>query len=197
MEKTIRTFIASALPVEIIDFASGLQNRLKRDGLSLKWVKPGNMHLTLKFLGDITPGQSRTVLDAIQIIGERHAPLALTVQGMGFFPGIRKPRVLWIGLGGETDQLGRLHAQLEDALAESGFKKENRRFSAHLTIARIGKPLNSGHLLDILQAEGRYYPIPFAVRELVLFKSDLRPRGAVYTPLGTVMLKGVKKDNQV
>lgn len=190
MEKTIRTFIASALPVETIDFATGLQNRLKQGGLSLKWVKPDNMHLTLKFLGDITPGQSCTVLEAMQIVGERHASLALTVQGMGVFPGIRKPRVLWIGLGGEIDQLGQLHTQLEDTLAESGFKKENRRFNAHLTIARISKPLDSGHLLDILQAEGRYSPIPFAMRELVLFKSDLRPQGAVYTPLGTVALKG-------
>ncbi len=196
MGNKIRTFIASELPREIIDFASNLQNRFKQQGMVLKWVRPHNMHLTLKFLGDIDPDRKSQILDAIQMVGAHHPPLELKIQGMGVFPGIRKPRVLWIGLGGQTDLLAQMHAYLEQVLETAGFEKEHRRFNAHLTIARINKPLDSGRLLDILQGEGSYAPVSFVLNELVLFKSDLRPQGALYTPLGKAALKSasLKKD---
>lgn len=191
MNKPVRVFIASELPGEIIDFAAGLQRRLKGQELALKWVRPQNMHLTLKFLGDIEFALKDDIVAAMTSVAHTVSPMMLAVQGMGVFPGIRKARVLWIGLGGEIDRLTQVHGQLQDLLAPMGFSKEKRRFNAHLTLARINSPLDADRLLRIIQLEGGYPPIPFHMDEMVLFRSELRPQGARYTALGRVALKGV------
>jgi 2'-5' RNA ligase len=114
--------------------------------------------------------------------------LALFIQGMGVFPGIKRPRVLWIGLGGEVEALRQLNSRIEDELAGLGFARENRGFKAHLTLARFKEGVASRDLLQAFEALGNYTPEPFAAKHLVLYKSDLRPQGALYTPLAEVLL---------
>lgn len=188
MADTIRAFVAFKLPADIIDHAAGLQSALRAKGLRLRWVKPANLHLTLKFLGDIPAADAAVVGTALERIGQGAAPLALTVQGMGVFPGIKRPRVLWIGLGGEIEALELLCSKIENELESLGFPREKRGFKAHLTLARFKERIQPEDLLSAFKELGAYAPKPFSARQLVLYKSDLRPQGAVYTPLADVLL---------
>ena len=183
MADTIRAFVALRLPADIIDHASGLQSALKARGLRLRWVKPQNLHLTLKFLGDIPVTAVADLGLALRRASQGAEPLALTLQGMGVFPGIRRARVLWVGLGGQIEALQSIYQKIEDEFADLGLVREKRGFKAHLTLARIKDPVAPQDLLTAMEAIGDYEPRLFRARQLVLFMSDLRPQGAVYTPM--------------
>jgi 2'-5' RNA ligase len=189
MADAIRAFVAFNLPSDIIDHASGLQSDLKARGLRLRWVRPRNLHLTLKFLGDIPPAVVPEVGSALERASRGTEPLNLTVQGMGAFPGIKRARVLWIGLGGQIEALQLLYSSIEDELAGLGLPREKRGFKAHLTLARMKGRLAPQKLLEAVQALGDYEPRPFRARQLILYKSDLRPQGAIYTPMVEISLK--------
>jgi RNA 2',3'-cyclic 3'-phosphodiesterase len=186
MGTTIRTFIALELPADVIQQAEAIQDQLKRAGLKLRWVRAQHMHLTLRFLGDIAPERSTAVVAAMQQAAAQVGPLSLTIQGLGVFPGIRNPRILWIGLGGRTDALTELRQRLDDALAGDGFTRENKPFKAHLTLARIKEFVDSRFLLQAIEACAMFTPVSFQSEEMVLFRSDLRPNGPVHTPLARV-----------
>jgi RNA 2',3'-cyclic 3'-phosphodiesterase len=188
MVDAIRSFVAFDLPSDIIDHVSGLQSDLKARGLRLRWVRPRNLHLTLKFLGDIPASIVADAGHALRQACRGIGPLALTVQGMGAFPGIRRARVLWIGLGGQVEGLQLLYTRIEDELANLGLAREKRGFKAHLTLARIKAPVAPQELAAAVQEVGNYEPRPFWARQLVLYKSDLKPQGAVYTPMAEVYL---------
>jgi 2'-5' RNA ligase len=183
MADTIRAFVAISLPDDIIDHVSGLQSALKSRGLRLRWVKPQNVHLTLKFLGDIPVAVVGDVGLALQRASRETATMALTVQGMGAFPGIRRARVLWVGLGGQVEALQFLYSRIEDELADLGLAREKRGFKAHLTLARMKGPVDSRDLAAAVEEAGNYEPHPFNARRLILYKSDLRPQGAIYSPM--------------
>lgn len=188
MASPLRTFIAIELPAEVSRELAVLQQHLKTRGLKLRWVKPGNIHLTLKFLGDIMPDDIQAIAPAIQAAAGATSPFDLVVQGLGVFPGSRRPRVLWSGLGGALTQLEQMYRCLEDALAERGIAREKRPFKGHLTLARIKGTVDSRRLLSAIEAEGMFTPLPLPVGELVLFQSRLQPTGAVYTPLSRARL---------
>jgi 2'-5' RNA ligase len=183
MVDTIRSFVAFNLPSDIIDHASALQSDLKARGLRLRWVRPQNIHLTLKFLGDIPEAVVADAGQALERASRGVAPLELTIQGMGVFPGIRRARVLWVGLGGQVEALQSLYSRIEDELADLGFAREKRGFKAHLTLARMKGPVAPRDLLAAVEETGNYQPRPFLARRLILYKSDLRPQGAIYTPM--------------
>lgn len=188
MADTIRTFVAFDLPDDIIDHAAGLQAKLQAYGLKLRWVRPQNLHLTLRFLGDILRQQAAAVGEALQRASRGLPPPQLTVQGLSAFPGVKRPRVLWIGLGGQVELLQTLCCKLEEQLSDLGFAREKRGFKAHLTLGRFkqGRPVYD--LRSAVVELGGYDPKPFTARRLVLYQSDLRPQGAVYTPLNDVWL---------
>lgn len=188
MGETIRAFIAFDLPAHIIQTVEALQQELKRDGLTLRWVRPLNIHLTLKFIGELPVDRMASVTNAMTRAMQAQAPARLTLQGMGVFPHLRRPKVLWMGLGGEVDRVAGIQAALEEGLSAEGFERDHRPFRAHLTLARIPDRFDARRLPLAIKAAGDYDSQPFICRELVLFKSDLQPRGAVYTPLSSVML---------
>jgi 2'-5' RNA ligase len=183
MADTMRAFVALCLPADIIDHVSGLQKALKARGLRLRWVKPRNLHLTLKFLGETPVAAVADIGRALRRASRETASLSLTVQGMGVFPGIRRARVLWVGLGGQVEALQSLYSRIEDEFADLGFAREKRGFKAHLTLARMKGPVAPRELLAAVEATGNYEPLPFLARRLTLYKSDLRPQGAVYSPM--------------
>jgi RNA 2',3'-cyclic 3'-phosphodiesterase len=185
---SIRTFIAFKLPAECLQLAGELQTRLKGDGFKLRWVRPHNIHLTIKFLGELPDHRVADVRAAMQTAAKDFAPLALTVQGMGVFPSFRRPSVLWLGIGGQVGLLEQVHGRLEAQLETLGIEKENRPFKGHLTLARIKQKLDAERLRQSVQAVGQFAPRPFAASELIFFQSQLRPGGAIYTPLETVVL---------
>ncbi|MDA8141922.1 MAG: RNA 2',3'-cyclic phosphodiesterase [Desulfobacteraceae bacterium] len=188
MGKTIRAFIAIELPSDVIALAGDLQSAMKRDGLALRWVRPQNIHLTLKFLGDIPAEMVPDISTAMQQAGGALQPIALTVQGMGVFPGARNPKVLWIGMDGASQRLLQAVADLEAGLAEIGFEKEKRPFKAHLTLARIKAPVEVRQLLEAIERYGGYAPKSFQASEIVLFQSELKPQGPIYRSLARATL---------
>ncbi len=181
MGETLRAFVAFELPEEILQHARSLQASLKEMGVKLRWVKPQNIHLTLKFLGQIPVAHIAAVETAMQSAVQGQGPLRLTVQGMGVFPGIKRPRVLWTGLGGNLDCLQKLALRLETALESQGFAREKRPFKAHLTLARIKTRPQPQRLLHAIEKLGHYPPLAFTAKQMVLFESELRPQGAIYT----------------
>jgi 2'-5' RNA ligase len=188
MTKTLRAFVALILPEEIVDYLVRIQRSLKSKGVSIGWVRPENLHLTIKFLGDMPESDVPRAADALQKAVDGMPAFELTVQGMGVFPGIKRPRVLWVGLGGAPHLLKQLHGRLEAALEPMGVMPDKRGFTAHLTLGRIRKRIDPNRLLTVMVDAGGFAPKSFFAQRLALFKSDLQPRGAIYTPLSEVVL---------
>ncbi|MCB0196741.1 MAG: RNA 2',3'-cyclic phosphodiesterase [Anaerolineae bacterium] len=187
---TIRTFIAIALPDEAQRVVTNLQNRLK--GLApphtVRWTAIQNIHLTLHFLGDIEAAHVEKVGQALQSSIEASQPFTLTLGGLGAFPNMRRPRILWVGVQGDTEPLSAMHRRLGQALNTAiDFTPEKRPYSPHLTIGRIKQGVPSRHIkqlsqsLETEQAVGRL--IKFDVTHISLIKSELKPTGSIYTPL--------------
>jgi 2'-5' RNA ligase len=182
MPALLRAFVAVEPPQELLDALEAVQSELKRR-LRARWVRPGSMHLTLKFLGDIPDGQVAGVADAVQAAAAGHAGFSLSACGIGVFPGIRRPRVIWAGFSGPTGLLVDLQRSLEERLAGLGFPREERSFHGHLTIGRFSEPVDPRLLTEMVDSFDSRCFGEFAVRELVLFQSDLQPKGPVYTAL--------------
>ncbi len=193
MNQTIRAFIAFPLPELISTRICDIQERLKSYRLPVRWVKPENVHLTLKFLGEISLSTITGIAEVIEDTVRDFSPLILFTKGLGVFPGIKKPRVIWIGISGDIKPLSEIQANLETNLEIKGFAKENKPFKSHLTLGRVKDDIHPENLIDILRSFSDFSSEPFEARELVLYKSELNPSGALYTKLQTVYLDGPKK----
>ena len=190
MEK-IRAFIAIELPAEITEALEGVSGELKRAlgaERGLSWVKPGNIHLTLKFLGDIDASAVDDISARLAAAAEGIAPFEVALTTIGAFPGVRNPRVLWVGID-VPDVLRDLKENVEDALDELGFEREERPFRPHLTLCRV-KSAPAGRRLG--RAVDEHPGIPrarFRVESFALMRSQLNPKGAKYTVLKEIHLK--------
>ena len=189
MPDIIRTFIGFELPEKTRSFISSIQEDLKSNGLDARWVQPKNIHLTLKFLGNINKDDTQKVGEAIFKSAADYAPISLTAKGVGAFPGINRPRVLWIGIRGQIDVLIQLQKSLDDQLEQIGFPKENRPFKGHLTLARVKGQIDRVKLINAIKKYGEFEPKSFIADNIILFKSDLKSTGAVYTKLNSLSLK--------
>lgn len=183
MPGTIRSFIAIELPADVLDRVQSLQDGLKALGLKVRWVRPGNLHLTLKFLGNISHTDVENVRSGLSAEIGRFSPVTLSLKGIGVFPGVRRPRVIWVGIGGEVQMLAEIQAAIEDSLAPIGFARENRKFKAHLTLGRFKGPADARKLGEAIVAFNPFSSDVFEIDRLFLFKSELKPTGPEYTPL--------------
>ncbi len=193
MNETIRAFIAFPLPEWITTLISDIQERLKPYRLPVRWVKPENVHLTMKFLGDIPAAAIDGIGDTLKNTVQNFSPLTLFAKGLGVFPGIKNPRVLWVGIAGDLKLLSEIHVNLETNLEKNGFAKENRPFKSHLTLGRFKRDAHPANLFDILQSCSDFSSESFDINELVLYQSELKPSGALYTKLRTAYLDGPQK----
>jgi len=189
----IRSFVAIELPEEARKGLARLRDELERDEHRfVKWVDPGAIHLTLKFLGNIPSKRVTEVTGAMEEATQGTSPLHLQISGLGVFPGLKQVRVLWVGIGGEVDKLSKLQRNIDSALAGLGFPKEERPFAPHLTLARIRQGASPserrsfGELVDSTIFEEKY---PVEVETVNLMKSQLTPAGAIYTRLSAVRLR--------
>jgi 2'-5' RNA ligase len=179
----IRTFIAVDLGKTIRDRAVALQEQLARAGTEVKWVEPENIHVTLLFLGEV---QDREVPRVCQIAadGARAQPVfLLSVEGVGCFPNPRRPRVVWVGVGAGAQPLCALHDALEGPLQELGYRREERRYTPHVTLGRVKSDRPTDRLGAELGAHAGWKGGETTVRELLVMSSQLTPRGPVYTVL--------------
>jgi 2'-5' RNA ligase len=184
----IRSFIAIELPEETRKTLSAVQEELKESGAGVRWVRPGSIHLTLKFLGNIHPTQVEDVASAMVEVVRDHPPIGLCASGLGAFPSKRKPRVIWVGLEGEVERLASIQTRLETVLEPLGFAREKRSFRPHLTIGRVKSRRGLQSLLEAMAAVKLPEFNSFDADEIILYKSDLRPTGAIYTKLHRIPL---------
>ncbi len=188
MSEAIRAFIAFGLPDPVAAHIRDLQEALKSRRFPVKWLAPGNIHLTLKFFGSIRIPEAQKAAEIMaRAVADRPAPV-LRAGGIGAFPSPKRARVLWVGLKGETDRLIRFQGELDRLLTEVGFPAETRPFRAHLTLARARGTIDSKALVDAMAELAKTESPPFAADRLVLYKSDLKPSGAIYTPIVKVTL---------
>lgn len=179
----IRTFVALDLPPKVQEDLGAFCVPLQQLDVPVSWIRPHRVHLTLKFLGNVAPSLMQAIGDALRPVAENTRPFSLRPAGCGAFPSLREMRVVWIGVQGDLGRLTALQQSVEDALQPLGFPKEHRPFRAHLTIGRVKGRRHLKALQDTLAARQNYQGVVFDVSELVLYKSDLKPDGAQYTPL--------------
>jgi RNA 2',3'-cyclic 3'-phosphodiesterase len=185
--RTLRLFVAIELPANVLDALNRVQHNLQRDPAlaRLRWTRPEGIHLTLKFLGETPAARQKDIESAVGRAAHGIQPFDLHLGKLGKFGTRQNPRVLWIDVEGETEPLGRLQSQTERELAKLRYPPENRKFSPHLTLARI-PPERAREVADALDQALAATEAPtatFSVDELSLMRSELKPGGAVYTRL--------------
>lgn len=184
----IRAFIAINLAASVIEEIAKVQSALQDTKGDIRWTRAHNLHLTLKFLGDIARGQVEPILHALQDALRGRPALRLVVRGLGAFPNPKKPRVLWAGIAGEG--LKELSETVETALMALDFPPEEREFTPHLTIGRVRSLRGWDRVLAVMRAHEQADFGESVVDHVTLYQSTLRPDGAVYTPLGVIPLRG-------
>ncbi|HVL81803.1 MAG TPA: RNA 2',3'-cyclic phosphodiesterase [Actinomycetota bacterium] len=143
-----------------------------------RWTRPDGRHLTLRFLGEVADGRVPDISRALRAAASSQRPFAAAFDRVGGFPSLRRPRVLWVGIGPGATEMAALAASVEGELAGLGYDPEDRPFTAHLTLARFREPRPLGELPAVEVPTD-----PFRVGEVVLFRSELHPKGARYTAL--------------
>jgi 2'-5' RNA ligase len=186
---SIRTFIAVPLPEELKRAIHNFGQGLVEKGLRIRLVRPEGIHCTLRFLGDVEEEKVKDIGTAMERAIKGVIPTKLYASGIGVFPHASRPRVIWVGVKGELKQVERLFLNLQNELEGLGFEREKRGFSPHLTIGRWKAPLNSFEkktLKETLKEHGEWNGGEFDLKEVVLYKSQLHPSGARYTPLSRI-----------
>ncbi len=179
----MRTFIAIEISQHIKEALLNFITPCQGDNRNVKWVKPRGMHLTLKFLGEISEERIVDIQKQLQKIGSEHSVFSLHIQGLGTFPpGSKRPRVLWAGIE-EPQPVIRLQKDVEESFEKIHFPREKRDFHPHLTIGRVKNPYGIDKLLSMFNNNPHTEFGRMIVKHITLFKSTLKPSGAEYTKI--------------
>jgi RNA 2',3'-cyclic 3'-phosphodiesterase len=191
----LRSFIAIELSAEAQAALADLQNRLKpiTPPHSVRWTRPASIHLTLHFLGDVAAEDVTQLTGLLQAAASAGRPFSLTLSGLGCFPTLRRPRIIWAGVLGETNSLEHLHQELGKKLKTLGFTLDTRPYSPHLTLGRVKDGIQPRQLFQLGQALAQIQPqvgllATLQVAEISLMQSELKPAGPVYTQLAAAAL---------
>jgi len=185
MSETIRSFIAFDIENEIVvRRLSEVQNMLVNTGANLKIVKPQNIHVTMRFLGNIALHMVDSIHEEMKQIFV--TPFDIELKGLGAFPSLRYARVVWAGIRKGSDELVNVFDQLEPRLRSLGFKRDRKGFSPHLTIARMRTGRHKAELAKCVEELVDYEFGVIRAACLKLKKSVLTPRGPIYTALREV-----------
>jgi 2'-5' RNA ligase len=193
MMSVIRAFIALELSAEIQKRLEGISAQLKErlEGAPVRWVPIENIHLTLKFLGDVSLANIDMLEKILIAVSSMHRAFEISAGGLGAFPKIQNPRVIWVGLEAPAELPSLQHA-IDLETARLGYAREDRPFSPHLTLGRVSRNASAGDIRKIAEVLGGF-KVGFlgvaCVEAVHLFRSDLNPGGAVYTRLFTAPLK--------
>lgn len=180
--KPVRSFLAIEVSPEVRQRIGRIQERLGMYLKGIRWTRPEGIHLTLKFFGDIYEGDVAAIAGAVEGRAAAEAPVHLRAGGLGAFPNAGRARVLWIGLDGDLERLSRLQRDLDGALEGLGYPREKRSFKPHLTLGRAQGERILG-VQDVLRKGESHQAGSFEAGALVLFRSELKPGGAVYTKM--------------
>lgn len=179
----LRCFVAVEIPEPIQALLKPVQTDLQSQiHKGTSWTKPGNFHLTLKFLGDVRPEAIHDVGEVLQRVTDMHPPFPITFGGIGAFPNFARPRVVWMGIKQGASTVSRLAKAVNFELTHLGFPRDNR-FHPHLTLARLRTATNFEPLKHILRKYDTIVGGSMHVNEIALMQSQLHRNGAIYTPL--------------
>jgi len=185
-EGAVRSFVAVLLPDRVRAGLAAVSVELRGQTRGLAWVRADNLHLTLRFLGELEPRMLEPVREAVAAAAAAVPPFTVSLGGLGGFPSGRAPRVLWASIAAGAAELGTLYVALELALVARGLPGESRPFHPHVTLARARDPRGAGDLGSVLGAGPAFGEV--RVGTLHLMRSDLGPRGSRYSVLAEVPL---------
>lgn len=185
----MRCFISIELPDDIKQGISGFISKLKDIDKDIKWVKGENLHLTLKFLGEVEGQKLSEIRDRLIDVSKRYSPFDLRLKGIGAFPSIKSPRVIWIGVE-DSASLINLQSEVEASMGELGFEKEDR-FQPHLTIGRLRGSRPPDALIKELSLDISKEFGVFRADYIYIMKSELSPKGPNYYKLVEIPLKKI------
>jgi len=164
-----------------------IQQKLRKYEADVRWVAIPSIHLTLKFLGEVDPALIQNLSESLERASVSEESMVLRLHGLGCFPNLQRPRVIWCGLDGDTDGLAKLQQKVEAVCQQFGFAPEVRTFHPHLTLGRVNGKRNLQPLLDCIKI-GSEQECTFEADRYNLYKSTLKPQGAVYSVLRTIAL---------
>jgi len=186
----MRCFIALDMPEAIKDSIGAIIEKIMVSARGVRWVPPLNLHMTLKFLGEVNEESVPAIKAALSEVAVRSAPFSVTVRGAGAFPNPKHPNILWIGMEG-PEELKMLYRGIDDAMSGLGFKRENRDFSPHITIGRVK---DKKGIEPVIKELDNFRDASFGsveVREVLLMKSELKQAGAEYSKVAVFKLSGL------
>jgi 2'-5' RNA ligase len=190
----IRAFVAIELPEDLRRELDRVQGSLKGTGVAdhVRWVKPGGIHLTMKFLGDVPASTITEIVHAVTQGSEGVKPFTISFSGLGCFPSSSRPSVIWVGVEGDTGTLMRLQTAVEDSLSVLGYPAEKRKYTPHLTLGRVARDVAASERRRLGDMIGEHIVGSLGeiqVCDVCLVKSELSPSGARYTRLAAVTLE--------
>jgi 2'-5' RNA ligase len=184
----MRCFVGVAIPPSVRTLLLQVQEALRRADADLKWVEPENLHLSLKFLGEVSDEAISRLKGILSVEALRWPAMSLTYAGVGAFPDHGAPKVVWAGCGGDLERLAGLAAAVERSAEQVGVPREHRPFVAHLTIGRVRSGRNLKRLQSAIENQ-RDVPLgKDDVNEFVLYQSTLTDKGPIYAPLASFPL---------
>jgi len=183
---TNRSFIAIDIQDHIKRDISKVQAGLKSYGFDIKWVRPEAMHLTLIFLGEIPASSTGVIREQMTHAAKGVRPFSIFVKGVGAFPDARRPRVVITDIDGEKNELKGLKNSLDGHLEILGFPIESRPFKGHLTLGRVIKKIDGRQFEHAIKGYSEFSTHPFEVSRMILFKSDLKPSGPIYSEMASI-----------
>ena len=189
MPETTRAFIAIELNASVHSELSSLQSILKKSNADVKWVAAESIHLTLKFLGNIDTQKINEIEKILNEIATGVEPFVLTLKGIGAFPKLDYPRVIWVEVERGAPQSEQLAKSIEERLEGIGIPREDREFHAHITLGRVKSPKNTDKLKETIESTKFEAESAVDVNHLTLFKSQLTRDGSIYTPLFIAKMK--------
>jgi 2'-5' RNA ligase len=186
----IRSFLAIEIPRAIQEKIEEVQKDLRSSYADVRWVNPEKIHLTLKFFGSIEESRIEPIVKSIEGPVLNISSFSIKGRGVGAFPNLKNPRVIWMGLVDGKEVLIHFQKQLEEELKKIEFEPEERAFHPHLTLGRMRSSKGREELIGRIEKHQEEEFGVFQVEKVVLFKSDLRPTGPIYTSLRELRLGG-------
>lgn len=190
----MRVFIAVELPEKVKRGIAQVQERIKKTSNRIKWVDSSSMHITLKFLGEVSEDSLDGIYRISGEVAEEFSPFTIKIEGTGVFPDYNNPRVIWMGIGEGALQLAEIARKLEEKLHQRGFPRERRKWVPHLTLGRVKQLTDRENIRNLIIREEKTPGGVAEIREITVMQSRLTPQGAIYTPLQCFSLKGGKNE---
>ncbi len=183
MNKPVRCFLAVKTPLDRAQALREAQAQLRAAGGNWKWVDPDTFHLTLKFLGDVEESRTAEIWESVSAALVGSEAFAIRFRGLSVFPNLRLPRVAWAGIDHGAAELHELARKVEEACSAHGFERERRPFRAHLTLGRARRPESNSALAGVIEGMADAELGETDVSRVLLMKSTLTPKGAIYDVL--------------